>query len=171
MIQHSKWVFFFLLLIPLQSFNNCHKFYFSLTEIKANTVKNSITISSKLFTDDFEAALLNKTNKKIDLTKSVNDTNVQKVVFNYLVQNLKMELNVKPLKFQFVGYEIENDVIWIYAESKLKDKEFTSLKIINSILYDFSTEQTNMIVFKWNENQYTNKLNFPAKEVFFSKQF
>ena len=169
MFQCSKYFIFIFLIISFVSFKNYHKFYFSLTEIKANTVKNSFTISSKLFTDDFEATLLKKLNKKIDLSNSVNDTNVQKVVFNYLVQNLKMELNLKPIKFQFIGYEIEGDVIWLYAESKLKEKEFKSLKIINSILYDFSTDQTNMIIFKWNENQYTNKLNFPAKEVFFSK--
>lgn len=158
---------YIVLLFVLFSFKLNHKFYFSLTEIQANSKSKSLSISAKLFIDDLESVLFKSTHKKVNLAKSVNDSLVMKMVFNYVKINLKMVLNEVPLNPLFLGYEIEGDVIWIYAESSFKNKDFKSIKILNTLLYDFSNDQTNMIIFKWDNKQFTDKLNYPKKEVIF----
>lgn len=165
MFHVYKFLFVIIISITSFSFKPIHKYYFSLTEIKANTFKKTVIVSSKLFIDDLENALQKDNNIKFDLSKSEDNKLVQKSVFNYINKHLQIYINEKNILLHFVGFEVENEVVWIYLESKLTDKDFKGAKIINSILYDFSSNQTNMIQFKWNNRNYSEKLSFPNKDL------
>ena len=158
---------FLLVFLSLQiySFAPAHKYYFSLTEIKANTFSKTLSVSSKLFIDDLESALQKTNNIKFDLSKSTNNKAVQNAVFNYINNHFQIYLDGIMVPLNLVGFETENEVVWIYLESKLIHKEFKNTKIINSILYDFSADQTNLVQFNWNNKNYTEKLNYPNKEL------
>lgn len=151
--------------LQIYSFVPAHKYYFSLTEIKANTSSKTLSVSTKLFIDDLESALQKANKIKFDLSKSTDNKAVQNAVFNYINSHLQIYLDGKMVPFSLVGFETENEVVWIYLESKLIHKEFKSTKIINSILYDFSADQTNLIQFNWNNINYTEKLTYPNKEL------
>jgi hypothetical protein len=141
------------------------KFNFSLTEIKANTSSKTLSVSSKLFIDDLESALQKANKIKFDLSKTTDNKEVQNAVFNYINSHLQIYLDGKMVPLNLVGFETENEVVWIYLESKLNNKEFKSTKIINSILYDFSADQTNLIQYNWNNKNFTEKLTYPNKEL------
>jgi len=160
-----------LIVLSLQicSFAPAHKYYFSLTEIKANTFSKTISVSAKLFIDDLESALQKTNNVKFDLSKSTENKAVQNAVFNYMNKHLQIYLDGKIVPLNLVGFEIENEVVWIYLESKLNNKEFKCTKIINSILYDFSADQSNLVQFKWNNKNFTEKLTYPNKELIISQ--
>ncbi len=151
--------------LQIYSFAPAHKYYFSLTEIKSNTFSKTLSVSSKLFIDDLENALQKANKIKFDLSKSTDNKEVQNAVFNYINSHLQIYLDGKMVPLNLVGFEIENEVVWIYLESTLNKKEFKTTKIINSILYDFSADQTNLVQFKWNNNNYTEKLTYPNKEL------
>ena len=155
-----------LIVLSLQicSFAPAHKYYFSLTEIKANTSSKTLSVSTKLFIDDLESALQKANKIKFDLSKTTDNKAVQNAVFNYINSHLQIYLDGKMVPLNFVGFETENEVVWIYLESKLNNKEFKSTKIINSILYDFSADQTNLIQYNWNNKNFTEKLTYPNKE-------
>ena len=158
---------FLLMFICMQicSFAPAHKYYFSLTEIKANTFSKTISVSTKLFIDDLETVLQKNNHTKFDLSKSNDDKAVQNEVFKYINNHLKIYLDEKNISLNFVGFETENDVVWIYLESKMNTKEFKVSKIINSILYDLCDDQTNLIQFNWNNKNYSEKLSYPNKEL------
>ena len=162
---------FLLMFISMQiySFAPAHKYYFSLTEIKANTFSKTISISTKLFIDDLENVLQKNNHTKFDLSKSNDDKAVQNEVFKYINSHLKIYLDEKNISLNFVGFETENEVVWVYLESKISHKEFKNTKIINSILYDFSDDQTNLIQFYWNNKNYSEKLSYPNKELIINK--
>jgi len=151
--------------LQIYSFAPVHKYYFSLTEIKANTASKTLSVSSKLFIDDLESALQKTNNIKFDLSKSTDNKVVQDAVFNYINSHLQIYLDGKMVPLNLVGFEIENEVVWIYLESKLNNKEFKSTQIINTILYDFSADQTNLVQFNWNNKNYSEKLSYPNKEL------
>ena len=151
--------------LQIYSFSPAHKYYFSLTEIKANTSSKTLSVSSKLFIDDLESALQKANKIKFDLNKSTDNKEVQNAVFNYINSHLQIYLDGKMVPLNLVGFETENEVVWIYLESKLNNKEFKSTKIINSILYDFSADQTNLIQYNWNNKNFTEKLTYPNKEL------
>lgn len=151
--------------LQIYSFAPAHKYYFSLTEIKANTSSKTLSVSSKLFIDDLESALQKANKIKFDLSKTTDNKAVQNAVFNYINSHLQIYLDGKMVPLNLVGFETENEVVWIYLESKLNNKEFKSTKIINSILYDFSADQTNLIQYNWNNKNFTEKLTYPNKEL------
>ncbi len=151
--------------LQIYSFAPAHKYYFSLTEIKANTSSKTLSVSSKLFIDDLESALQKANKIKFDLSKTTDNKEVQNAVFNYINSHLQIYLDGKMVPLNLVGFETENEVVWIYLESKLNNKEFKSTKIINSILYDFSADQTNLIQYNWNNKNFTEKLTYPNKEL------
>ena len=151
--------------LQIYSFAPAHKYYFSLTEIKANTSSKTLSVSSKLFIDDLESALQKANKIKFDLSKTTDNKAVQNAVFNYINSHLQIYLDGKMVPLNLVGFETENEVVWIYLESKLNNKEFKSTKIINSILYDFSADQTNLVQYNWNNKNFTEKLTYPNKEL------
>jgi hypothetical protein len=157
------------LYLQICSFAPAHKYYFSLTEIKANTFSKTLSVSTKLFIDDLETVLQKNNNIKYDLTKSKDDKVVQNELFKYINNHLKIYLDEKNISLNFVGFEIDNDVVWIYLESKLNTKEFKVTKIMNSILYDLCNDQTNLIQFNWNNKNYSEKLSYPNKELIINK--
>ncbi len=155
--------------ILFSSFGNVHRYYFSLSEIKANSGKGTVEISCKLFTDDIEYALLKTAQRAVDLKKSEKDAAVQQLVSSYFYERFKISINGVPLKLDFVGFETENEVTWFYLESTLTGaaKGEVKVKVTNTLLYDFLPEQTNMMNFFWNDKDRVEKLVNPDKEMLF----
>lgn len=154
-----------LLIVALISFAPKHKFYFSLTSLKVDTQQKNLNVSCKLFIDDLEQILLSTNKVKYDLTKNNHNKAVEQAVYQYMVNHLKLNLNNRDVLLTWVGFETENDVVWIYLESKCLEKKFNNLKVNNSILCDLTAEQTNLVQFNWDLKSYTEKMNCGTKEI------
>ena len=153
------------LTVIFSAYTVIHRYYFSLTEIKVDSKKKTISVSCKLFTNDLEEALGNLNKKKIELSKSINDKDVQLLLFNYLIERFKLSFGSKPVKLKFVGFENEDDVTWCYMESKLETQSSKNIKVMDSLLNDFLPDETNIIQMEWDANSRTEKLVNPNKEV------
>lgn len=141
---------------------NMHKYYVGLTEVNIDSKKHTLDVSTKLFMDDLEAALLKSTNKKVDLSKSVDNKEAQVLLMNYLNANFKINVGGKLLKLQFVGFEIENDAVWCYSEvTNFKGKGTVS--ILNTLLYESFSEQSNLMNVNWDGVSKSVKLSNPEK--------
>ncbi len=139
-----------------------HKYYFSLTEVNIDTKKHSMDVSCKLFMDDLELELNKLSTKKIDLSMSVKNKEVEELLFTYLNKNFKINVGGKLQNSKFVGYEIENDAVWCYMETaNFKGKGTVS--IMNTLLYDSFPEQSNLMNVKWDGNNKSMKLSNPDK--------
>ncbi len=139
-----------------------HKYYVGLTEVNIDSKKHTLDVSTKLFMDDLEAALLKSTNKKVDLSTSVNNKEVQTLLMNYLDVNFKINVGGKLLKLKFVGYEVENDAVWCYSEvPNFKGKGTVS--ILNKLLYESFPEQSNLMNVNWDGVSKSVKLSNPDK--------
>ena len=151
------------LFIGLTSFTTMvHRFYLSLTEIHVDTKKQTLDISCKIFTDDLQNALEKKYGKKIDLAGATKNKEVQQLVFKYITDNLKINVGGKKEELAFVGFETETDATWCYLEiENFTDKG--KVAIMNSLLYDYLSEQSNMINFYWDDIDKSAKLVNPEK--------
>ena len=139
-----------------------HKYYVGLTEVNIDSKKHSLDVSTKLFMDDLEAELLKSANKKVDLTTSVNNKEVQQLLMNYLDANFKINVGGKLMKLKYVGYEVENDAVWCYSEvTNFKGKGTVS--IMNTLLYESFHEQANLMNVKWGDTSKSAKLSNPEK--------
>lgn len=142
--------------------NSVHRFYLSLTEVRVNTQKQTLDVSCKLFTDDLEDLLFRKYGKKIDLATSLKNKDVQALLNKYINENFRINVGGKLQVLSFVGFETETDATWCYLESV----PFISkgkVSVLNTLLYDYLPEQSNMINFYWDDAEKSAKLVNPEK--------
>jgi hypothetical protein len=117
--------------------------------------------------NDFETALkkLNN-NTTVDLINGSNKEEINKLINTYLQQHLTVKVNGKPVAFDYVGSELEKDVMWVYIEYK-KVKSIKTLDVENTLLYDSFDKQTNIIRLETAAGEQNSKLSFPEKTVKF----
>jgi hypothetical protein len=150
--------------IPVSS----HPFYFSLSSIKIDASQKKIEISCKLFTDDLESALIKLNKYKGDLATSSKDNEVNTVLYNYLSERFKIWINGKQVLLKFVGFEVENEITWCYLEADVNLKPVNKMNLMNSLLYDFLPDQTNLVQFDCQKINTTERINNPDKEINFN---
>lgn len=129
---------------------NSHEYYVSVTTIEYAKPQQSLQIISQIFIDDFEHVL----QQRYDETVVLNDHNKSELVdvyiSRYLKSKLKLWVNEKPVEFNFIGKEYKDDIVYCYLE--VKDISLiNSVKIKNTLLFDFFEEQQNIVRIKIND--------------------
>ncbi len=163
-----KWVFLFSITISFCSFNVLkHPFFICVTDIKHDAKQHSLNISIKLFTNDIENALKKTTGKHIDLLNPKNKPEMEMELFNYIKKRFVLNNNQKPIILDFIGYEKEEDVIWVYLEGK-KVNQPKTLKINTILLYDYLPQQTNIIHTEINGIKKNSKVANPESIIVFN---
>ncbi|MBP6586226.1 MAG: hypothetical protein KA215_11255 [Flavobacterium sp.] len=143
MRKKIKIVFIAIFFIGLCSFT-MHKFYVSVTQINFVPEKKVIQITARFFIDDLNNALEKKHKTKFYLGSS-KESAVQLEQFKkYISDKFSIKVNAKFKEIQFVQKEIEDDVFIIYL--KVSDvSKVNSIEVKNTLLFDFITEQQNII--------------------------
>ncbi len=130
--------FVFLSLFVL--FTPPHKFYVSLSEVRYNTEIHSVEISTKLFINDLETAI-----SGLDIEKE-EDEAVNELLSIYLQDKMNISVNDEPITLSYIGYEIDDDVVWCYLEGAEVSYPKT-VEISFKMLLDEFSEQTNIVHF------------------------
>ncbi len=133
-----------------------------MSHIKHNPASNTLEASIKMFANDFEDALKKLYNQKIDLLGKKDTVGLNSLIQSYIANRFKLVFNQKPLKQQYIGFETEEEVIWIYLEYA-SGKNLVSLEIENSLLCDFINQQSNLIRLEYGGKEYHTRLNCPDK--------
>ena len=144
-----------------------HPFYISVIDIKHNVKEQKLNISVKLFTNDIEDALNKTTHKLIDLLNPSNKSDMEHELFIYIQKHLSISVNQKNTTLNFIGYEREDEAIWIYLESSLVHKPKV-IDIKTKLLYDFLPLESNIIHCEINGISKSSKVNNPDNIIKFS---
>lgn len=122
-----------------------HEFYVGMTEIRYSENAQSYQITLKLFTDDLEDAIYEKSGDSLNLGNPDELTEADSLIFNYLKAHFALHDESNAiLSLNEVGRETELDVTWIYLETQ-KMKPLSSLRIKNDIFMEMHPEQTHII--------------------------
>lgn len=138
-----------------------HAFHTSISEIEFNAKEKTIEASIRVFSDDFEKALMKENGgvKIIGLSK-------EKLILlteNYLKKHFGL-LNAQRQRktSNYVGQEIEGDATWLYLEIPFNEK-IEGCAFQNDILFEVFDDQTNLINFKYNNTK--SSLLFKGKKT------
>lgn len=143
MRKKIKFLSIFLLFYIVTSFT-IHKFYVSVTQVDYVKNKSRVEITSRIFIDDFNAVLEKKFNKKIYLASNREISEAKDLVKSYLKEKIKVTINNKPVETEFLGTEIDNDVLICYLKVSFSEK-ITTFGIENSVLTEMFSEQQNLL--------------------------
>jgi hypothetical protein len=144
-----------------------HPFYVSVIEIDHNPKDATAEISVRIFTDDLEKTLQKQTTSTIDIIKPNNKALIDQQISQYIGKTLQLKINNKPVKFNYIGYEIIKESTWAYFEVT-EIKEMNTVDINCSILHDFEKSQINLFHVKSKGNQKSYKLDYPNRVTNFS---
>lgn len=154
------------LILPLLLAFSLHEFHLSNAKIVYNETGKTLQITIKCFVDDIEKAINNEHSIVLELG---NDREIKKsdsYVMHYFKNNFEIALDSKTLKHNFIGKEIENDIVFFYFEID-SVTAINTIQIRNSILINEFTDQQNVVRLKIYDKKRTvvfTKSNF--KETF-----
>ena len=138
----------FLLIIILSSGFTLHEFYVSLCQVDHNPETKSLEITMRIFTDDLEYGITGSQDF-YGLGTSNEPPSSDSLIYSYILENFKVNLNGNCLKPDFIGKEVEVDVTWIYLE--IEEVEFLSrIEVTNYMLTELFRDQVNIINVKYN---------------------
>jgi len=135
-----------------------HEFYVSLTEIRYNTQTESFEVSMRIFPDDLDRALLERTSIHTQLASELEHEEADSLLMVYLLEKFTMVVNGEELTLNYLGKEPESNAIWCYLESsKISIPE--TITVRNTILTELFPDQVNIIQVyheKWNKGMLLN---------------
>jgi hypothetical protein len=152
---------FFLMFI---SGTSVHPFYISVAEIHTNSTNQSFNVSLRMFTDDLQTALYKLYQYKTDLEKQ--DVQSETYLHKYIQERFQITVNGQPVTLRFVGYEQEEEATWCHLEVVTYPGN-GKVQITNRLLYDFISEQTNLVHFYRDGVRSSTKLQNPEKVAVF----
>lgn len=161
----------FLQWVMVASMSIMHPFFVSTTEINFSSEQKELEVIIRIFSDDFENALKKNTEGKVDLLNPEDEKKMNDLIKDYIKERLKITVDDKVLELSYIGYEKQNESIWSYFSVK-NVQDVSKINIVNSILYDLTISQINMIHVKVDNVEKSSKLGFPdtAAEFVFSKE-
>ena len=124
-----------------------HKFYVSTTNIEYVAKKESLQIITKIFIDDVEDVLQERYDSSISIATTKETERDIEYLKKYILQKLKVNVNGKPVKLDYIGREYDIDVANVYIEIT-GVTELRSIEVKNEVLMDLFEEQQNIIHIK-----------------------
>lgn len=88
---------------------------------------------------------------------------MEKLVHGYIREHLKLFTNGKPLSLQYHGYEQVDDALQSYLSANLSFAP-SNLTIINDLLFEYKSEQTNIVHISVNDKRTSRRLTNPEKQ-------
>ena len=122
-----------------------HPYHVSVTEVRFDEEVQSVQITERIFIDDLEEALrkANNDGKFVLMDDSLISHQYLKTYFE---QNFVTAVNGKTISYDYLGAEVEDDVIWCYIEITGVES-LQSIKLTNSIMTEVFDDQKNLVHF------------------------
>jgi hypothetical protein len=143
-----------------------HPLYISVVEIEQNQKEQSLEISCRIFTNDFETTLKKQHSDKIDLLNPLMKEKMNPLVRDYVLQHLQIQVNGKSASMEYIGYEQADESVAIYFQVN-KINAASKISVKDNILYEYKTEQMSMIHVTVNHTRKSTKLNNPDNHAEF----
>ena len=122
-----------------------HDFYVSTTSIDFVLDKSEIQITSQFFVDDLESLIkFQNPNTLSNFEKTSNEDN--NLIVRYFIQkNFKISINRKIQEVKYLGYELKDDLLVVFYETKFYDSQIFNIEVFNSFLINFIESQKNIV--------------------------
>lgn len=132
------------LILSFASMAMAHKFYVAIFQVNHAPEKKMLQITSRIFIDDLDGALEKHYKKKFHLGEKEQTAGEETLMRQYFSEKFTIKINGQPKPMVFLSDETQDDVLICYF--RVTDiAKITSLEISNKLLFDYVTEQQNII--------------------------
>jgi hypothetical protein len=142
--MRKKIIIAVVLLVSLCFMSVTHKFYVAIFQVNYASDKKMLQVTTRIFVDDLDNALEKKYGRKFNLGEPKQTPEELSIMQKYLTERFKIAINGKPQQLAYLSNELENNVFICYFRVTGIDK-ISSVKVSSKVLFDFVTEQQNII--------------------------
>ena len=145
-----------------------HEFYVSTTSVDFILDKSEIQITSQFFVDDVEKLIkFQNPNTTVAFEKRYSEkTNL--ILKDFIHKNFKISINKKMHEVKYLGYELRDDLLVVFYETKFSKSEIFNIEIFNSFLVNFIESQKNIVHLKFKNLKKSFLLTFLNKTLQYS---
>ena len=145
-----------------------HEFYVSTTSVDFILDKSEIQITSQFFVDDVENLIkFQNPNTTVAFEKTYSEkTNL--ILKDFIHKNFKISINKKMQEVKYLGYELRDDLLVVFYETKFSKSEIFNIEIFNSFLVNFIESQKNIVHLKFKNLKKSFLLTFLNKTLQYS---
>ena len=145
-----------------------HEFYVSTTSVDFILDKSEIQITSQFFVDDVENLIkFQNPNTTLAFEKRYSEkTNL--ILKDFIHKNFKISINKKMQEVKYLGYELRDDLLVVFYETKFSNSEIFNIEIFNSFLVNFIESQKNIVHLKFKNLKKSFLLTFLNKTLQYS---
>ncbi len=132
------------LLVTLTANIAAHNLYTSFTRIDWNENDNSLEVVIEMFAHELEAKLSLDTGKQMTFLNEADYNVLASILPEYIQNNFIIISDNSTTNMTYLGFEVQNEVVYIYMESDLAQKP-RKLTVMNAMLIDEFPGQINSI--------------------------
>ena len=122
-----------------------HPIHISVTEINYNEKSKSLQITTRVFADELELGVrAQRKEAELDLLEPKNGVATKQMVQDYLLTHIKIKIDGKPVKMNFLGFEKEDISIVSYIEIE-NVKKLKTIEVFNDIIIEIHDDQSNLV--------------------------
>jgi len=121
-----------------------HKFHMSNTKIIYKKEDKAIQITMRCFVDDIEKTIDESDKVMLELGNVRELKKADELLERYLLANFSISINSKEQPLNYLGHEVEKDIIFFYLEIK-EVTLASSFKIENKVLLNTFDDQQNVV--------------------------
>src|SRR6185369_6943879 len=105
----------------------------------------SLQITARVFADELELGVrAQRKEAELDLLEPKNGITTKQMVQNYFDAHLKVKIDGKPVKMNFLGFEKEDISIVSYIEIE-NVKKLKTIEVFNDIITEIHDDQSNLV--------------------------
>jgi hypothetical protein len=128
-----------------------HPIHLSITEIEHNEKSKALQITMRIFVDDLELSIRNKINdEELDLLEPGNGRTTDQLVKEYLADRVRVKVDKKMMKTNYLGNEIEGPAMVCYIEIE-NVKKFSTIEVTNKVILETHDDQSNLVNVNYKE--------------------
>ncbi len=132
------------LLLALFLHISVHPFYISMCQIELRPEAKTAEVAIKCFTDDLEKALVAETGVNPRLGTPAEAKDARQMLEAYFNRHFRLKVNDAAASLQWVGFEVEMDVVWVYFEAQNLPKP-QRITVFNDVLVREFENQNNIV--------------------------
>jgi len=122
-----------------------HPIHVSVTEINYNEKSKSLQITSRIFVDELELGIrAQRKEDELDILEPKNGVTTKQMIQEYYAQHLKIKIDGKPAKMNFLGFEREEISIVSYIEIE-NIKKLKTIEVLNDVIMEIRDDQSNLV--------------------------
>ncbi|HCW06243.1 MAG TPA: hypothetical protein DGG95_02640 [Cytophagales bacterium] len=126
-------------------FSWLHPIHISVTEINYNEKEKSLQIISRAFIDDLELGVrAQRGEAELDILEPKNGLTTKQLVQNYLSVHLKIKIDGKPAKLNYLGFEKEDVSLVSYIEIE-NVKKLKTIEVFSDVITEIHDDQSNLV--------------------------